>query len=158
KDLRGQRITATCYAGSAMGNTNQYGWESGGAVVPCQQVNANARFLMGPSFFTYRFAATPTVSLFDNALELHVLVDGAYGKWNFQGANSYGNNYGERCVCSVMRDAEVAYGAWWKSPYGNSSNYPADFWKLREVGFRYQLPGSIVSLIGANAGSLSVSG
>ena len=157
RDQRGQRISAMCDEGTPTGDGTQYAWVPTGTAIPCQNVSPLARFLQGRSFFTYRFSITPTVSLLNNTLQLHVMADGAYGKWN-NTSTSYGNDYGTRCVCSVMRDAEGAYGAWWDSPHSNTSNYRADFWKLREIGLRYELPEMLVGRIGADRASLSLSG
>ena len=158
KDGLGNRISATCDAGVKLGDGPQYGLVEGGAVIDCEDHRGAEDFLIGAAFYKYRFSVAPRFNFFDNALQLTVLADGAYGKHNSSSSSSYNNDYANRCQCDPKLMAEVRYRGFSRGPESNNRIYPADFWKLREVGVRYNLPESWVSRIGAGRGSVNFSG
>ena len=152
----GQKISANCDSGVKLGDTGQYGINRGGAPVNCQTKNADNLFV-GPAFYTYRFSVSPTINLLNNAVSLHVLADGAYGKWNSCGTCEYGHRYDNSLVSRTEDDPFFIAG----DRYGTRqvwSFFDASFWKLREIGARYNLPESLVSRLGADRASLSLSG
>jgi TonB-linked SusC/RagA family outer membrane protein len=149
----GRKIKAFCDSGVRLGDTAKHGLVRGGEPVDCQSKNAEA-LLFGRSFYTYRFSVTPTFSLFENALTLHVMADGAHGKksqYTRDAGARYNNYYQSRCECDPFWVAGDRYGTGQVWGYHNAS-----FWKLRELGARYQLPGSLLGRIGAERGSMSV--
>jgi hypothetical protein len=110
--------------------------------------------LMGPAFYTYKLSVNPQLVLFNNAVTIRFLADGAYGRTNMntvRSANQYNNSYQARCECDPTFVAEKATGG------GDDKWYDASFWKLREVGFMYNLPTSVSGSFGADRASLSFS-
>jgi TonB-linked SusC/RagA family outer membrane protein len=149
-----QRIVALCDKGTRLGDSPKHGLVRGGESVPCASKDAE-RLLYGRGFYTYRFSVTPSLSLFENALAIHVMADGAHGKksQNTRDAGARYNNYYEsRCECDPFWVAGDRLGTAQVWGFHNSS-----FWKLREVGMRYNLPVSLTERVGAQRASLSVS-
>jgi hypothetical protein len=131
---------------------DQYGPLPGGELVDCR--DAPPRFFEGRAFDQYKFSINPTVNLM-NTLALHVLVDGAYGRK--QGSNQgcgqmgcYSSDYVSRTMSDPMYVYSSRRGSW-------GDNFDASFWKLREIGARWNLPESAFSRIGAESASLSFS-
>jgi TonB-linked SusC/RagA family outer membrane protein len=158
-----QRLIAMCDSGVRVAGAPdspasaklQYGLLRGGTPVDCEKKDTE-RVLTGRAFFTYRFGISPRLTLFDNALQLHVLADGAYGKAN-QDTKDAGFRYDNQRISRTEDDPVWVAG----DRYGTSQVwgfYDASFWKLREVGLRYQLPQSVTDLVGANRASISFSG
>ncbi|MSR36426.1 MAG: SusC/RagA family TonB-linked outer membrane protein [Gemmatimonadetes bacterium] len=153
-DGYGRKILALCDKGTRLGDTPKHGLVRGGDAVDCQSKDAE-RILFGRGFYTYRFSVTPTFSLFENALTLHVMADGAHGKksQNTRDAGArYNNYYQSRCECDpfwVAGDRYATPQVW--------GFHDAGFWKLREIGLRANLPSSLIGRLGADRASLSVS-
>ena len=162
EDNYGRRISGMCDAGIVKVDGKEqpwskdvdakYGAKPGGAIVDCLQVPG--RFFQGRAFDTYKWSINPTVNLM-NTLALHVLVEGAYGR--FQSSNQgcgqmgcYSNDYYSRDQSDPMYVYASRRGSW-------GDQYQADFWKLREVGARWNLPESVASRVGAASASLAVS-
>ena len=154
-DLWNQRIAANCEAGIPLGAGPKYGWLRGGASVPCASVNPGATLLFGPTYYTYRYSVGPQISLFNNALQLNALAEGAYGATNREGDSSftYSTAYSARTERDPAFVAAKRLGGAAALQY-----YDAGFWKLREVAVRYNLPESLTGRIGADRASLAVSG
>ena len=154
-DLWGQRITARCESGIPLGEGPQYGSLRGGETVPCSAVGANTSILYGPTFYTFRMSVGPSISLFDNTLTITALAEGAYGATNREGDSgfTYSTAYAARTERDPAFVAQKRIGGAHTLQY-----HDASFWKLREVGARYNLPESLVGRIGADRASLSVSG
>jgi hypothetical protein len=99
---------------------------------------------------------TPTIRLLNDALQIHALLDGAYGRYGRQNhwrTRGYKGTYYSRTQTNpffVAQDALRAY-----DPHG--ADYDADFWKLKEVGLRYGLPESLAGRIGAQNAALLLS-
>jgi TonB-linked SusC/RagA family outer membrane protein len=147
-----RKIKAFCDSGVRLGDTPKHGLVRGGAPVDCQSKTAEA-VLFGRAFYTYRFSVTPTFSLFNNVLSIHVMADGAHGKksqYTRDAGARYNNYYQSRCECDPFWVAGDRYGTGQVWGY-----YNASFWKLRELGARYQLPESVLSRIFAERGSVS---
>ena len=123
----------------------------------CELVKGDRDILIGRTFYTYRFSVAPRISLLNNTLTLSALLDGAYGKYASGGKCCYGASYTGRTGFDAMSMAEIRYRGYSFAPNTYSTTYAADFWKLREVGLRYQLPEALVSRVGGSRASLSVS-
>jgi hypothetical protein len=158
-DLWGNKFIAMCDSGvrstDGEGSEAVHGLVAGGDPVPCQSKDANS-VMVGRGFFNYQFAVTPTVDLFSNTLSLHALFDGQFGALGTDERDAgvrYGNSYMIRCYCDPVFAAQFQYG-------DNRSQGLADrsFVKFREIGARYQLPGSLTSRIGADRAALTLSG
>ena len=154
-DLYGNRISGLCDGGVTDGEGPRYGARQGGPAVDCK--GATPRWILfGPAFDRYTFSINPTVSLM-NTLRIHVLFDGAYGRYrpSNQGCGlmgCYNNDYGSR---THLDPAYVLAGT--RSMSGQDTEYLASFWKLREVGFNWNLPESIASRVGADRAALALS-
>ena len=136
------------------------GYLRGGAAVPCQGLG-RLELLIGRRFHPYTFTVNPTVSLFQNSLQIFALAQGKHGGWaedanspwqgNFSGVRKYWENddpvyLAGRINSGPFRDHLV------------DEAYEGDFWKLRELGVRYALPASLVTKSGADRASLVFSG
>ena len=168
RNAYGENVSAMCDAGiivgpdgtpatvpSGTGPTDQYGVILGGPVVPCGDAGYN--IMAGPAFFPYRFSVNPSISLLDNTVSIHILADGGYGKVGLDGAQEWGhrynNSYDSRCECDPVWIAGDRYRS--QATWGY---FDADFWKLREVGVRYNFTEGMANRIGADRASLSFSG
>jgi TonB-linked SusC/RagA family outer membrane protein len=166
----GQRYTATCFAaeslaprdanGAASSDSLRYG-KMPGAAVPCQSITSWQRVMFGGrSFATYTFSIGPRISLLNNQLTIFALAQGEYGRIREDSGHTWGHIYNNTKI-SRLEDDPV----WVMSQQlnGNSSNdwtkglFDGDFWKLREVGARYNLPESLIERTGASRASLAVS-
>jgi TonB-dependent SusC/RagA subfamily outer membrane receptor len=148
----GQRVSARCDAGVRLGPTTQYGLVPGGELIDCERKDIE-RLLYGRAFYTHRFSITPTLSLFSSALQLHVLADGAYGKVNDESKSSsfgYDNQRVTRVEDDPLYVAVDRYGV-------TATMHKTDFWKLREIGVRYNLPETLTQRFGADRASLAFS-
>jgi TonB-linked SusC/RagA family outer membrane protein len=153
----GDPISATCDLGVPLGEGTQYGAVPGGQLVDCERAVGDKDILIGRTFYTYRFSVSPRLSLMNNTVTISALVDGAYGKWADGGKCCYGASYPDRTRYNPLSEAEIIYGAHSFAPNTYSTLYKADFWKLREVGLRYELPQPLVGRVGASRGALSLS-
>jgi TonB-linked SusC/RagA family outer membrane protein len=154
-DLWGRRIAPSCDAGVKLGSTSQHGLVPGGATVPCKETSGK-RMLSGPAFATYVFSVNPRIALLDNTLTLHVLVDAKYGRNEYDTQAGWGC-YWQNCKPGRVHDDPV-FVSLSRLAYENLGQYDTDFWKLREVGIQYILPGFMLDILGAERASLSVSG
>ena len=159
-DPFGRRITAYCDAGVYLGPAGtddplKYGLNLGGAEVPCAATSNP--ITPGIAFSPYNWSIMPTLSLGGGALQINAKFDGAYGRvagdrlkyWHHRYNTSYG---------SVTRD-DPLYNAIYATRNASQLAYTqADFWKLREVGVRYQLPDALAARIGAERASLGFAG
>jgi hypothetical protein len=155
QDGWGQRINAWCDNGIKLGEGAEHGRLRGGERVPCNQVSGDP-ILYGPAFYTYRTAISPTITLLEGALQLTALFEGAFGKKNLEGDSgfTYNNAYEARTERNPRWVAIDRLG-------GTERTYwifDASFWKMREIGLRYTLPESLVTRMGADRASLSLSG
>ena len=152
-----EEVNALCDTGVALGDGPQYGRVQGGPLVPCSEKNSDQMLKgAGNSFYKNRFSVTPTIRLFSDALRIHVLLDGAHGRQGYQnhwGTRGYKNTIYTRTQDNpifVAQDALRSYDI-------HGGDFDAAFWKLKEVGLRYAIPGSLVSQIGAERASLILS-
>ena len=169
----GQRVTAMCDSGVLIGSLDpddatltpeqqleagKYGILPGGAAVPCSTITDRA-LLAGRAFAPYTFSIAPRISLLDNQLQLFALAEGQYGRTAVDNGHQWGHIYNNSMVSRLENDAVwVASDRLNGSGWGwEKSLYDADFWKLREVGARYNLPLSWIERTGASRASLAVS-
>jgi hypothetical protein len=158
RDMFGRSIQAFCDAGVVLdGSTNyngQYGVVLGGPRVPCAEVRHH--ILAGQGFPSYTWSVSPRVTLLDNMFQFHMLFDGQYGVMKSDDTQAwhdrYNSSYDKRCQC----DPAFVVGDQYRS-YFTQGFFPGDFWKLREIGLRYNAPESMAAMIGAERASLSFS-
>ncbi len=98
------------------------------------------------------------MSLFNNALQLFALAEGHYGRLGQDNVLEWGHIYNN------TRESQLENNPIWvASDRANFQDdrskeyFDADFWKLREVGFRYTLPESFVQRTGADRASIAFS-
>ena len=161
----GQRVSAMCDPGVSLAPSDaelpgQYGMVLGGDPVPCQTLSSQ-NILMGPAFFTYTFSVAPTLSMLNNSLQIFALAEGKYGKTGTANDVQWGFIYNNSRVSRAEDDPLWVAMDRMASFYGDNRSkglFDADFWKLREIGARYQLPESLIGRVGMDRASLSVSG
>jgi TonB-linked SusC/RagA family outer membrane protein len=158
-----RRFTALCWDGytespNGPANPGQYGVFKGGDLVNCKTARGRNIFA-GRLFSTQSYTIAPRISLFDNELQVFALAEGQYGRTQRDDAHAWGHHYNNSAVSRVQDDAVWAAsrvyngtGTQW-----TTSIYDGAFWKLREVGARYNLPQAWVARTGAERASLSVS-
>ena len=139
------------------------GQTRGGPSVPCSVVNrADQKMFLGAAYPSYTWSIAPTLRFLQNRLEVFALFEGQYGRWL---ANNAVRNQSRR----LFDNDENARRAWtWDDPVyeagqdWNDERYQGkfrgDFWKMRELGARYQLPQSIAGSLGMDRASIAVSG
>jgi hypothetical protein len=101
----------------------------------------------------------PRIGLLQGQLQLFALAEGQYGRLGDDSGHLWGHNYNGSAISRVEDDP------WWVAQdraSGTGCNFDkcmfdASFWKLREVGFRYNLPQSLVGRTGASRASLAFS-
>ena len=141
------------------------GLARGGPSVPCSVSDAADKDLFAaPAFPTYTWSIAPTIRLMQNQLELFALAEGSYGKW---GADLDTGNRGTSrtdvfVTASNSRQSSIfTDGDWYGARQALDERYigrfSSDFWKLRELGARYQIPQSALSSLGIDRASLSLS-
>jgi hypothetical protein len=130
----------------------------GGADVLCSDYQ-DAGLLLGPSYPNYTFHISPTLTLFQD-LQIFALAEGQYGRWIASVDAQYACGIYRNCRAGVVRSDPYFLAGNLSGPYGDDryqGRFPADFWKLRQVGLRYSLPADLVGRMGADRASFSVS-
>jgi TonB-linked SusC/RagA family outer membrane protein len=153
-DLYGQKISALCDKGVRLGDTPQHGLVQGGELIDCETKDAET-ILTGPAYYRYRWSVSPRVSLFNNTLQLHVLADGAYGRWIHDNKNASFSYDNQRITRTEEDPLWVAMDRY--NDAQGRTLYDGDFWKLREVGVRYNLPEALFAHIVGDRGSIAFS-
>jgi hypothetical protein len=145
-----------------------FGLYPGGVSVPCDSVDtADQELMAGRAYPTYTWQVSPTFRFLNNTLELHALAEGQYGRHIFDVDAQ--NRSGQGIVGANRQNARVGFTLddpmMWAAHYLRSidderwqGRFDSAFWKLREVGVRYQLPRSLVERAGVDRASVSVSG
>jgi hypothetical protein len=149
---------STAPGGNADPNAGRYGNFPGGDLEQCG--NAVDRILFaGRGFSTHTFSVGPRFTLMEGDLQVFALAEGQYGRTVDDSGHLWGHNYNNSPV-SIAED-----DAWWVA-YDNAVGtacawdkclFDGDFWKLREVGVRYNLPEALISRTGAERASLAFS-
>jgi len=162
-----QQLDAMCDPGVSLApdpndpaQYSRYGILPGGTPVDCSTLTGASNVFAGRSFSPWQFSVAPRISLLDNQLQIFAMAEGQYGRVREDNGHAWGHIYNNSKVSRLENDA-----VWVASQRlnGNSSNdwtkglYDADFWKLREVGVRYNLPQSLIARTGASRASLAFS-
>jgi hypothetical protein len=161
-DPWGRRVQAYCDSGVFLGpegttrRGSQYGANMGGQIVPCQEAGGY-EITPGIAFAPYNFSITPNLALAGGALRMHAKFDGSHGRtgndrmslWH----DRYNTSYG-----SVTHNDPLYSAAYRINQFAQRAYFNGDFWKLREVGVRYELPTPVASLMGAQRVALGFSG
>ncbi|HSH74669.1 MAG TPA: TonB-dependent receptor [Longimicrobiales bacterium] len=161
----GQRVYAECDPGVSQAPrgtpeelVGQYGLMPGGTPTNCGAI-PDPWLYAGRGFSTHTLSLAPRVSLLDNQLQLFALAEGQYGRTSADNGHAWGHIYNNSAVSRaeddpwwVAYDRAVSTSCAW-----DKCLYDADFWKLRELGMRYNLPQSLVGRTGAQRASIAVS-
>ncbi len=156
-DIQGD-IGAFCDFGDPL---TPFGLTRGGPSVPCDIVDeADHVMFLGGSFPTYTWSLAPTLRFLQNQLEVFGLFEGQYGRWlacldcgDRSGLTGEQNSFqGWVQTDPVYQAAQDFNDDRWQG------RFKADFWMLREIGARYQLPQSIVGNLGMDRASIAISG
>jgi TonB-dependent starch-binding outer membrane protein SusC len=134
----------------------------GGELVPCAQTDGY-QLVMGTLFPQYVWGMDATLTLLNN-LQIFGLAEGEFGRWNSD-TNAYGQHplaYSNVEMALAQDDPVYVEGVvfFQRRPTNTFMYqiYDAAFWKLREVGLRYQLPQTMLRRTGVDRAALSVSG
>ena len=154
----GDKVAAMCDSGVNVGGDatgrSQYGVLPGGPIVDCSTLSRRD-ILIGRRNPSYTFTVNPNISLFGNSIRISVVAEGEHGKYEkeqvVEWAHLYNNSRHSRAqddplwvAGDRLRDERML------------ETFDGDFWKLREVSVRYQLPESL--LMGVDRASLSLAG
>jgi hypothetical protein len=129
----------------------------GGETILCSAYTDDG-ILVGTAYPTYSFAVSPTLTLF-NDLQVFAVAEGQYGRWIGSTDANYACRFYRSCRKAVERTDPLFLAG--TSSYLDdfyNGRFPADFWRLRQIGARYNLPQDLVGRIGADRASVSVSG
>ena len=144
--------------GEADPQKNMYSRYPGGALQQCGAA-VDQQLFAGRGFATHTFSVGPRFTFLQGDLQVFALAEGQYGRTMQDSGHLWGHNYNNSRVSLAEDDA------WWVA-YDNAVGtgcawdkclFDADFWKLREIGARYNLPESLISRTGAERASLAFS-
>jgi hypothetical protein len=161
----GRRITAECDSGVYLApggqtdpNVSRYGIMPGGPALNCSTI-PDRNIYAGRGFATNTFTVSPTITMFGGDLQIFALAEGQYGRIRTEDGHAWGHHYNNSIAARLQDDA-----IWATSRLVNGTGnqwttnlYDADFWKLREIGTRYNIPESLVGRVGAERASLAFS-
>jgi len=163
----GRTLWAQCDQGqtSAPGgitdpNVNRYSRFPGGVVGQCGGPGfVDQDVYAGRGFATHTFSVSPRITMLEGDLQIFAMAEGQYGRIGDDSGHLWGHNYRNSAVSRVQDDAK-----WWASDLAMGTAcslynclFDQDFWKLREVGLRYNLPQGLVAATGAERASLAFS-
>jgi len=138
---------------------NRYGYLPGGPEVLCGTV-PNRNIMHARAFFTNTFSIAPRLSLLDNQLQLFALAEGMHGKTHTENGMQWGHVYNNSKNSRLENDPIWTYSDK-VNPGGSFTRtktfFDASFWKLRELGMRYNIPSEWIAATGASRASLAVS-
>jgi TonB-linked SusC/RagA family outer membrane protein len=158
----GEFTNAMCDSGIPIGDadqTSRRAYQMGGPAVLCSDVG-DLDLLIGPWFYTYTFTVAPTINLFNNSLRIFATAQGMYGKTTEDSLTEWTHFFNGSRVKWMQDDPIYIAGCHRLCPYEDNTvddAYLGDFWRMREIGARYQLPESMVSQVGVARASLSFS-
>jgi len=144
--------------GEADPNVNRYSRYPGGALEQCGNA-VDKDLYAGRGFATHTFSVSPRITMLEGDLQIFAMAEGQYGRVGDDSGHLWGHNYRNSAVSRVQDDA------WWTA-YDNAVGtgcawdkclFDQDFWKIREVGLRYNLPESLIARTGAERASLAFS-
>src|SRR5690606_5638000 len=138
------------------------GIEPGGPPVPCAETE-DYELMVGTLYPQYTWSFSPTLTLYRN-LEIFGLIDGEFGRWGSE-TTLYCRNtpcFSNTLESLVRDDAAYVEGTvyYLRHPRGRTQHgiFDADFFKLREVGARYQIPQSWLAGFGVDRAAVSIVG
>jgi hypothetical protein len=161
----GQTLNATCDYGVSLApdpnaaDAGRWGTLPGGPEVDCF-TNQNRDVFAGRAFAPWSFSIAARLSLLDNQLQIFAMAEGQYGRIAQENGHAWGHIYNNSRVSRLENDAVWVASQTLNGTSGNDwtkALYEADFWKLREVGLRYNLPSSLTEKAGASRASLALS-
>jgi hypothetical protein len=148
----------TAPGGASDPNVLRYALFPGGALEQCGNA-VDKNVYAGRGFATHTFSVSPRITMLEGDLQVYALAEGQYGRVGDDSGHLWGHNYRNSAVSRVQDDA-----LWIASDLstGTACNFhncyfDQDFWKIREVGLRYNLPQSIIGVTGAQRASLAFS-
>jgi hypothetical protein len=127
----------------------------GGKEVVCQSL-AGQRVLWGPSFSPYSWTISPSLNI-HNVVQITALLDGQYGGLGEDQMSVFHHRY-NNALGALLRDDPMYAGIYKLDNHAGDAYYLRNFWKLRDVSVRYQLPDSWMQHIGASRGALTFAG
>jgi TonB-linked SusC/RagA family outer membrane protein len=154
-DPTGKVLSAVCDGG-----TGKSGLEQGGPDAPCpigtfDASKAAPRVFWGHTQPTWQQGFNTTVTLWDN-LRLYARIDGNGGNWQSDTEIRALHNQGS--TKAVIEQNDPFLQVYRSIEADAPSTYQAGFLKLRELSASYTLKPSLVSRIGASAGSITLAG
>jgi len=163
-DPYGRKIEAFCDQGVSLDPNNpipvagsQYGVITGGATVPCSDITGEIIVGGKYAYAPWNFSIMPNITLGGGALRISTKFDGQYGKRGNDRMKLWHHIYNTD-IGTITQDDPLYYASYRLSRSAQYAYFDADFWKLREVSVRYQLPESVASRIGADRASIGFSG
>jgi TonB-linked SusC/RagA family outer membrane protein len=159
----GQVTNVMCDSGVPLGpedQTTRRAYELGGPIVPCSGVG-DRDILVGPGFHVYTWTVAPTVNLFGNTLQIFAMAQGHYGRKSEDSLTEWVHFFNGTERVWLKDDPIYVAGCHRSCLYNDDTIdeiHDGAFWKLRELGLRYQLPQSMVARAGVERASLSFSG
>jgi hypothetical protein len=99
--------------------------------------------------------------LFQNSIDIFALAEGKYGGFSEDSNAPWQGQYSGVAKFWDNDDPIYLAGRLNSGPFRDltvDEIYRGDYWKLREVGVRYQLPESLVARAGVDRASISFSG
>jgi TonB-linked SusC/RagA family outer membrane protein len=132
----------------------------GGPDVPCAGFsNTSQGLLLGPAYPNYTFSVAPTLTLFED-VQVFSVIQGQYGRWTANVDAQFACGTYRSCYSAVLRTDPLFLAGNNAGPVADDryqGRFPADFWKVRQLGVRYSLPETILARIGADRASFSIS-
>jgi len=150
----------TAPGGEADPNRLRYGLFPGGELEQCGAARAIDRILYaGRGYASHTFSVSPRITMLEGDLQVFALAEGQYGRIGDDSGHLWGHNYRNSAVSRVQDDPMFVAGELAMGTACSQFNcfFDQDFWKIREVGLRYNLPESLIGVTGAQRASLAVS-
>jgi len=136
----------------------RYARYPGGALEQCGNA-VDRNIFAGRGFATRTFSVSPRFTFLEGDLQVFALAEGQYGRLGVDSGHLWGHNYNNSAVSIaeddpwwVAYDIAVGTGCAW-----DKCLFDQDFWKIRELGARYNLPESVIGVTGASRASLAFS-
>jgi TonB-linked SusC/RagA family outer membrane protein len=132
----------------------------GGPDMLCSEFSTLSQgLLLGPAYPNYTVNVSPTLTLFQD-LQFFSVIQGQYGRWIASVDAQFACGTYRSCYEAVVRTDPLFLAGNNAGPIADDryqGRFPADFWKVRQLGARYNLPESILARIGADRAAFSVS-
>jgi hypothetical protein len=141
-------------------NVNRYARFPGGAIDQCGAPGfIDQNLYAGRGYASHTFSVSPRITMLEGDLQVFAMAEGQYGRTHTDGGHQWGHNYRNSAVSRVQDEPMFVAGEIAMGTACSRFNcfFDQDFWKLREVGVRYNLPESLVAVTGASRASLAFS-